>query len=81
MDQIATAIGAPNHAARIVVARCFNDLPVAYLKPEGAKRVHKGYEVFAVIEQAQRLLKYYSDEMATKMLNMASPAFREKVAA
>ena len=81
MDQIAIAIGAPNHAARIVVARCFHDLPVAYLKPEGALRVHKGYEVFSVIEQAQQHLKYYTDDMATKMLDMAAPAFREKVTA
>ncbi|MEP5630385.1 MAG: hypothetical protein ABJP79_00735 [Tateyamaria sp.] len=74
MKQIAAAIGAPEHAARIVVARCFNDLPTAHVMPSGATRAHKGYEVFAVVAEAQRTLKYYSDDMATKMMAMAIPA-------
>jgi hypothetical protein len=74
MGMIASAISAPEHAARIVVARCFQDLPTAHVMPDGATRAHKGYEVFAVIAEAQRTLKYYSDDMAAKMMAMAIPA-------
>ena len=77
MTQIADAISAPEFAARIIVARTFADLPVAYVKPKGAKRVHKGYEVFSVVEQCQQHLKYYSDNIAAKLIASAMPAVRE----